>query len=296
VTIGEQTMSYNHAEDRHALRTALEKTILTLGLSPERLLEALNQARDDAGLPKAQISAATLRRFIKDKGGIKRILKVEGLAAIHEFIISKENNSGVDKETGSPPFAMDETGLGLVLTGFFKDDLLRNEFSDDFLKKNFPGDYVMYRQAWGTEGWSGVKTAGLVFVSQLHISEQNGTVLVAENQDYTYPKRFKQLDGGAMFAYGMYVYFLMRNYKGRSVKLGVIMSVVPNMSLQSPVEFFEGALLGSTTNDVYPRVKIFCRRRSPTDHLEFGLMPLNSIKDSGAKAYLRERWRTPVKS
>jgi hypothetical protein len=178
-----------------AFRDILRRLADEQFLSSETIIHRVHgyrKAKNDKTLPFFDITRSALDRF---KQG-KRIKNVQGLQEIYQFLENDPSYSYAFK-TPRPPI-----DLGVALTQFFSEGGQHLTYDLKVLGSKLVRAYTLYCPFWPPSALPGKARASL-----MEIARAGSEFKITETQNYG---DYQQHDSGALFSFGKFIYFLLK--------------------------------------------------------------------------------------
>jgi hypothetical protein len=250
-----------------------------------------------------RISAATLNRFINGAGGhtmgrhlrtIARTLMAHPEFKRH-FERSDPTDSSVVSANATDPFDLFVAGM----TQLFSDQgRMGTKFPLDSkagFGERLVGDYVLYRPSW-RPFVENKRYSQEIMVSVLNISKSPFGYVVSDSQDFIQEgskEPFIQRERGCLVAAGHYLYFLMKEISGTTVRLALIQNLL-DIDPKISIGHFQGIFYTSSHLAIYPPAKFFCRRTNGSPAVQLGPRNPREIADVEARNYIADPLPPPL--
>jgi hypothetical protein len=282
-------MPYNPAQPdvfRDILRRLSEEQFL----SSQKIIDLVRESRrGKVGLAPFDMTRNGLDRFKKGE----RIRSVRGLQEIW-LVLEAHPDYGhyFLSSPGEFRFTTADMLLPAALRHFFLANGSHSIYDLAEIGDGIIGSYIMYRPHWRPR-----IPFGLARSSFVRIWRENSSFNISETQDFAATDEegaFVQHDVGAMASFGQFIYFLMKeeHAPGTAVKFGFVDLLFPH-SGASRADWLRGIVFTSSTMNVFPLGKFFCRRTKEASAPKSNLMKIEDIPDADARAYLMEPLHLP---
>jgi len=297
VRIRRPSMLYDPKVLRAVLKAVTDKPNggLELGEILERTEAHLKEHQRP--VPDRWPHVTTLARFMKAEGSYASRRNAE-LHAIWCYLESVDQyKKFFQPNRENPELSPPEDAFLVGMTRLFSEStdlpILYDLHGRARLGQRIAGTYACYRPSWRAFSVNHGHFTTQIAVTLIEISPTNLGHSISETQDYPpvgSRASYHQYDRGCLASLGKYIYFLMKEEGGTSVKFGVIQNLVSDAAGR-PIDWLSGLMYSSSSVSFYPPARFFCRRVSDSKALTLGDIEFDELTDQDAKDYLRESLR-----
>ena len=298
--------------DADSVRRALAEVRAQFRVSDEKFVQLLGEYLKQNGITCTEISRATFNRFrtgqeIRNKEWIVHFVEMLNGHPIYGPYLK---NNTLKNVSDSEPIHMAIqphgqevlAAFGASVKAFFEQNLDGRPVYDlspqSYLAKKIVGSYSLFRPSWypveEARQKNSTKQINLIMVSRFNVWSEGDHLYASERQNFlirSEQSAYHQFDVGTIWSYGRYIFFLLKEENGSSVKFGIIDRVVYGYHNEH-VSTFCGFLFSCSRLRLYPVHPIFGRRANMGAPLDSGPFSFEEIADSEAKRYFRGE--TPV--
>lgn len=227
------------------------------------------------------MSVSSLKRFMDGDVSVKPLAQ----RFLHDFLRPRYPEAFTSRDGRAP--APDPLVFCAAVGGFFSNAGAHTVCDAAALASAMPGRYVMYRPNWA-EGHLLARRYQSFRASLLEAEAHPDGVTLTETQDFPDERpHFRQRDMGAVFFYGLHVYFLMREVAESCVKFGLVENAWPPLTSGQETQRFQGRVFGASFQGIFPNAKFFCRRLGDGEEGGFGVLDAARVVDKEALGWLR---------